>query len=285
MKPGTICSITAVLLALGTCNISADEPTSAGPQKPCPSASARDVLVIAHRGAHTQAPENTLAAFRKAIELGCDFVEMDIRQTKDGALVIMHDATVDRTTNGAGKVEDMTLSRIRDLDVGMNRGKEWAGEKVPTFDDALALCRGKIKVYVHNKCGSPAKVMAAIERNQMLNDVVMYGAGADGRQEFKRLRPEVRVVCDLPESADAISQLINDVEPEILNGHLSIWSREKARAVHRMGAQVWMHTLGSLDVADSYRQALDRGADAIQTDHPEALLKLLKNRGPRTQEK
>src|SRR5438067_360181 len=104
------------------------------------------IVVIAHRGANKFAPENTLAAFRKAIELGCDYFELDVRRTKDGQLVLMHDGSVDRTTNGTGSVVDMTLAEIRALDAGTKRGEQWKGEKVPTFEEALTMSKGKIKV-------------------------------------------------------------------------------------------------------------------------------------------
>src|ERR1041384_3084618 len=73
----------------------------------------KGVIVIAHRGANKFAPENTLAAFRKAIEMGCDYVELDVRRTRDGALILMHDRTVDRTTDGKGAVDQMNVSEIR----------------------------------------------------------------------------------------------------------------------------------------------------------------------------
>src|SRR5271170_8058208 len=97
---------------------------------------AKKIVVIAHRGAHREAPENTLASLEKAIQIGCDYVELDVRRTKDGALVIMHDASVNRMTNGKGKIEDLTLAEIRKLEI-KSRRKEWSGLKMPTFDEML----------------------------------------------------------------------------------------------------------------------------------------------------
>ncbi len=277
-KIGTILSMAAVLLVMRICQASADEQSQPNRKEIQPSAPARRVLVIAHRGAHAVAPENTLAAFRKAIELGCDYVEMDVRPTRDGALVIMHDATVDRTTDGAGKVADLTLARIRDLDAGVKRGKAWIGEKVPTFDDALAVCRGKIKVYVDHKGGPPADVIATIERHRMLEDVVIYGS-VDALREFKRLRPEVWIMCGHPGSPEKLTQLMKDLKLETLDGHWMKWSRAEVQAAHKAGAQVWVDALGLLDFPFGFRRALDLGVDAIQTDRPELLLKLLEELG------
>src|SRR5580704_18140510 len=102
-----------------------------------PASGTKKIVVIAHRGAHREAPENTLASLEKAIEIGCDYVELDVRRTKDGALVIMHDAGVNRMTNGKGKIEDLTLAEIRKLEIKSRHGKQWAGLKLPTFDEML----------------------------------------------------------------------------------------------------------------------------------------------------
>src|SRR5438094_732582 len=109
------------------------------------------IAVIAHRGGRALSPENTLTAIRKAISLGVDYVELDIRAAKDGPLVIMHDSDVDRTTNGHGKVKDLTLAEIRALDAGSKFDPKYAGQKVPTFEEVLKLCKGKVHVYVDHK--------------------------------------------------------------------------------------------------------------------------------------
>lgn len=89
-------------------------------------------LTLAHRGASGYAPENTLAAFDKAIELGADMIETDVRQTKDGHLVLFHDPSVKRTTNGQGLVSELTLAELKALDAGSWFGREFAGQRIPT---------------------------------------------------------------------------------------------------------------------------------------------------------
>jgi glycerophosphoryl diester phosphodiesterase len=96
--------------------------------------------VVGHRGAAARAPENTLAAVRCAETMGCAWVEFDVRLTGDGALVLCHDPTLDRTTNGSGPVAAQTLAAIRQLDAGSWFAPEFAGERMPTLADALALC-------------------------------------------------------------------------------------------------------------------------------------------------
>src|ERR1700694_2483556 len=97
------------------------------------------MLVIAHRGASGNAPENTLAAFRKAVALGATFIETDLQLSRDAHFVAIHDATVNRTTNGQGRVHDMKLAELRRLDPGSWFGSEFAGERIPTLGESLAF--------------------------------------------------------------------------------------------------------------------------------------------------
>lgn len=101
--------------------------------------SAGNPIVVAHRGASGRAPENTEDAFRLAALLGADAVETDVRRTRDGALVLIHDETVDRTTDGMGRVRDLDLPQIRRLDAGRRRGEDFAGERILTLDEGLKL--------------------------------------------------------------------------------------------------------------------------------------------------
>ena len=143
------------------------------------------IMMAAHRGDKDCRPENTLPAFRHAIELGSDGIETDIHQTKDGVLVMMHDHDVDRTTNGSGRVCEMTLSEIRKLDAGIKKGEAYRGTLVPTFDEFLDLTEPypdlllnlEIKDYPGvegDVCYSTAdKVIEAVERRGM-GDRIMF---------------------------------------------------------------------------------------------------------------
>ena len=103
--------------------------------------SKKNIYVAAHRGWCEKYPENTMLAFEKAIEVGVDQIETDLRVTYDGEIVLIHDATVDRTTNGTGKVIEKTLAEIRALDAGIKKGEEFAGEKIPTFVELMELVK------------------------------------------------------------------------------------------------------------------------------------------------
>jgi glycerophosphoryl diester phosphodiesterase len=113
------------------------------------------VLVIAHRGASGNAPENTLAAFRKAVALGATFIETDLQLSRDARFVAIHDATVNRTTNGQGAVHDMTLADLRKLDAGSWFGSEFAGERIPTLEEILEFSKkNDVVFYLEIKPGA-----------------------------------------------------------------------------------------------------------------------------------
>ena len=125
--------------------------------------SKNNIYVAAHRGWSEKYPENTMIAYKKAAELGVDQIEIDVRVTKDGELVIIHDATVDRTTNGTGKVEDLTLAELRALDAGSWKGAEFAGQRIPTFAEFLEF---------------------AVTLPEMTYDIELKEYPTDGREEL-----------------------------------------------------------------------------------------------------
>jgi len=242
--------------------------------------SPRRMIVIAHRGAHADAPENTLAALRKAAELGCDYAEMDVRQTKDGELVLMHDSTVDRTTNGSGEISAMTLEEVRRLRVGPKNDKRAEQEMVPTFDEAIAACHGRIKAYVDHKGGDPKAIIETLEKHKMLQDAVIYGQ-PDRLREFRKLRPSIRILCKRPEKREELGRVIANLKPDMFDGHYLTWSRDHVAAAHRNGVHVWVDALGPPDGPIGYMMAASMGVDAIQTDHPDRLIAWLKQSGRR----
>src|SRR5580698_6151145 len=127
-----------------------------------PKKEGKTIKVISHRGEHLHHPENTLPAFQAAIDAGADYFELDVRTTSDGKFVIMHDSTVDRTTNGTGDVHTLTFDQIRALDAGAKFSAAFAGTKVPTLDEAFDLAHGKINVYVDTKYADPQQMVDTI---------------------------------------------------------------------------------------------------------------------------
>lgn len=108
-------------------------------------------LIIAHRGASGLAPENTITAIRKAIELNSDMVEIDVHQTKDSVIIVIHDESIDRTTEGSGKIKDLYFSQIRKYSAGSWFGEKYANEKIPTLMEVISLVRGQTKLLIEVK--------------------------------------------------------------------------------------------------------------------------------------
>eukprot|EP00002_Diphylleia_rotans_P019487 TRINITY_DN376_c0_g1_i1.p1 TRINITY_DN376_c0_g1~~TRINITY_DN376_c0_g1_i1.p1 ORF type:complete len:330 (+),score=86.20 TRINITY_DN376_c0_g1_i1:49-1038(+) len=138
-------------------------------------------MVVGHRGSVATAPENTMLGFQHAIEQGCDGIETDLQVSKDGYVVLIHDSTVDRTTDGTGRVADMTLAELQALDAGCWKGAEFCGQKIPTFDDLLNLVKGKnIFIVMDQKAdGLGRYIRAALDRVGGMDDMVVGSCWTD----------------------------------------------------------------------------------------------------------
>jgi glycerophosphoryl diester phosphodiesterase len=152
------------------------------------------VLVIAHRGASGHAPENTLAAFKRAIALGATFIETDLQLTRDSRLVAMHDATVNRTTNGQGKVHDLTLMELRRLDAGSWFGSEFAGERIPTIYDILGFSKKHdVVFYLELKpggsWGGEHALVGALRESGEIPRAVVISFDADILARLRKIEP------------------------------------------------------------------------------------------------
>jgi glycerophosphoryl diester phosphodiesterase len=247
------------------------------PRAPLPPVKHR-VAVIAHRGAAGLAPENTLAAYRQAIALGVDYIEIDVRMTRDRQFVALHDATVDRTTNGTGAIADLRLAEARRLDAGAKFGPRYRGERIPTLEEVLELCQGRVGIYLDHKAGPVWRLARTLRQHDMYRQVLVY-AGLDQLRKWKRAAPVIPVMPSPGESCrtpDALHQFLLGFPAEVLDGGVEQWSADLVRAAHAGGAAVYVDCLGIADTEAGRRAALAMGVDGIQTDHPDQLLAELK---------
>jgi glycerophosphoryl diester phosphodiesterase len=237
----------------------------------------RQVVVIAHRGEHLRHPENTLPAYQAAVDLGVDFIEVDVRTSSDGHLVVMHDGTVDSRTNGTGAIAKMTLQEIRALDAGIKFAPQFAGTKVPTFDEVLELARGRVGIYVDAKQVSASDLVAALDRHKMLGKVVVYG-GIPLLKEIAALRPEVK---GMPEAVnlEVLRTAIQTLRPRVIAFYARDFTDELIAMAKKTGADIYVDRLGPADTPEFWQDAIDRGATGIQTDRPAALLEYLRAKG------
>lgn len=171
-----------------------------------------DFNIVGHRGVPMQEPENTLASFKRAIDMGVDWIEFDLRETKDGALVVIHDDTVDRTTNGHGKVSDMTFEEIERLDAGN-------GQKIPSLQQVIDLARNRVKMDMEIKQrGIEDDVVSAIEKNNVVGQCMVSSFMLDSLEKVKKLNLDIvtaAIMDKMPENVEAcIDHLLHDVRAD-----------------------------------------------------------------------
>jgi len=241
-------------------------------------AQTRQIVAIAHRGEHLHHPENTLPALQAAIDLGMDYAELDVRTTADGKLVLMHDPTVNRMTNGKGEVAKMTIEQIRSLDAGIKFGPQFAGTKVPTFEEALRLAHGNIGIYVHVKSVAPQDLVDILEREGMLDSVVIFCEDQTYHRRIHTLRPSLKV---MPEAVNrkTIEAAITDLHPKVIAFEAADFHDDLIGIAKQAGAAIYVDRFDDAENPGGYQDAIDRGVDGIQTNRPEDLMRFLRSKG------
>jgi glycerophosphoryl diester phosphodiesterase len=244
---------------------------------PCLAQPAPQIAVISHRGEHLHHPENTMPAFRAAVEAGADFIEVDVRTTADGRLVLQHDDTVDRCTNGHGKVSAMTFEEIRKLDAGAKFNAEFAGTTVPTFEETLEFAHGKIGVYIDSKQISAKDLVEAVGKYRMDDNVVVYG-GLNLHREVQKLNPRLKIMPE-SENVEWTTRFMAELHPQVVAFDAHDWKDEIIAIVQAAKAGIYVDRLGLADNPEMWLEAIRRGATGIQTDHPAELVRLLREKG------
>lgn len=231
------------------------------------------MIVIAHRGNHTNVPENTLASVTEAIKYGVDYVEVDLRTTKDGHLVIHHDATVDRATNGKGKVNEHTLAEIKNLQVYNHNHKT---HHIPEFRDVLKLCKNKINIYLDFKDADVAETWKQIQEAGMERQIVVYINKKEQYPQWKAIAPQMPLMTSIPDEVKSLDQLtpfLNEVKIDVVD---NVVDPEIQGSLQTRNISVWLDVQDPKEGPNSWKAALKRGVQGLQTDHPEALIDFLK---------
>jgi len=235
-----------------------------------------DTYVIAHRGAHIGIPENTLAAYKKAIELGCDFVEIDLRKTKDGRFVSVHNSTLDAYTEGkvTGKVRDYTLGELKKMNIGKRVGAEWENERIPTFEEILLLCKGKIGIYLDLKEPDVKAQIRLIKRFGMERDIVWYipASHMDVIKEVKKNCDECFVMPD-PGPKENIAKVFKEVRPRIIATDMGELNEGYMKIAKKYSIKVFVDE--DKGTEEEWKKILSWGTDGIQTDNPAKLIEYL----------
>jgi glycerophosphoryl diester phosphodiesterase len=226
----------------------------------------RPALVSLHRGANRYAPENTLPAFAKAGRLGADFIEIDVRTTRDGAYFLLHDGKLDRTTNGKGSIREKTALEVSRLDAGGWFGPRFTGLRLPTLDEMLATLPPGMQLYCDAKEIAPEALAASLERRGLIERTVVYQS-ADYLLRLKRINPRLRLLPPLGQRSE-LDALAARLQPYAVDADWDNLSQELIERCHALGIKVFSDALGRNEKIARYLQALDWGIDLIQTDCP-----------------
>jgi len=241
------------------------------------------MLIIGHRGAAGLAPENTLAAFRAGREVGVDLVELDVRATKDRRLVTLHDATLDRTTNGHGPLAALTYLKARRLDAGSWFAPQFAGERIPSLEAVLELLRHGpgVNLEIKEDALVPA-VVRLVKRAGMLEQTVFVSFSAPAVRRVRRIEPTASagllvsprepVPWDKGEVAAArLAAAALALGANLVKIHHSVATAELVRNLKRRALSVWVWGANSKEAIE---RVIASGADALTTDFPDLALRL-----------
>lgn len=236
------------------------------------------ILKIGHRGTTLYGPENTLPALEKAIEMGFEYLEIDVRFSSDGIPVLIHDSTLDRTTNGSGKVDEYTLAELKELDAGFWFSDEFVGARIPTLEEALQLLQGRACVVWDTKASKvPDEATIKLfqrygfDRDCLLIGLALLSEGRDIEAARQIVRywpnaPLAPIVRNIAEITAALDEFPNIRAVRVARYKVS---DELVDAAHAKGILVISHAFRGGDRAATYKKFIDRGVDMLMLDYIE----------------
>jgi glycerophosphoryl diester phosphodiesterase len=233
----------------------------------------RKPWVIAHRGASGHTPENTLAAFERAVQLGAGFIETDLHLTRDAQFVAIHDATLERTTNGRGAVRDFTLAELRQLDAGMWFDREYMGQRIPTLDEVLEFARKNdvifyLEVKYDAAWGMHHSLVAALQKAENAARTIVISFDQTTLAALRRVDASVMMglLADEPGPdyvKDALELGARQMCPQV-----SLITPDLVQRAHGADLQVATWTVND---AEAMRRVIAAGVDGIMTNFPDRL--------------
>jgi glycerophosphoryl diester phosphodiesterase len=284
MKQWLVISFALVLLA--ACRAPAAPPAT---DAPSPATQSKTISIGAHRGGAGLAPENTLAAFRNGIALGADYIEMDVHLTKDGVPVVIHDPTIDRTTDGTGRVADLTLAQLQSFNAAAKFAGATERQVVPTLAQVLDLAKPtsvqleiEIKVNADNQpyAGIEQKVIDEIAARGMLDRVHLTSLKLDTLPRVRAIDPKIKTTALLSSSYFRSHDLLQpaaviDDVASFANGigvDQSYLTPQLVREAHQrnMSVNVW-----TVDSEAEMNKFIAMGVDSITTNRPDVLKRVL----------
>jgi len=240
-------------------------------------------ITVAHRGDSRNYPENTVSAFRAAVRAGADMVELDFRQTSDGVLVCLHDATVDRTTDGVQKlrrkkiaVGTLTLAQVQSLDAGSWRHARLAGARIPTLEAALKVIQKGSVAMIEHKAGNPESLVKLLRRMRLVEDVLVQSFDWNFLERLHQLEPKITTAALGSKPIDRKRLVaVRRTGASMLHWSAKQWTVDQVEQAQKLGYLLAGYTLNS-DI--EFVGAAGLGLHAITTDRPRRL-RLLSSKG------
>ena len=237
-----------------------------------PLAAQNAIEIVVHRGANALAPENTCASADSALQHGATWVEVDVRPSKDGVLFNLHDETLDRTTNGTGRLADMRASDVARLDAGSWFGPQFAGLHVPTIAEMLDSLQGRAKVFFDVKRGTPIPTLVSLVREKGFADKSFFWfADEQMLREFTRLAPEMKIKVNAKD-IDRLKYWQSVCTPSYVEISPELITRRFRRYCHRHGIRVMAAC--QEDDTSQFRLVVKKKADMVNLDRPEVFEKI-----------
>ncbi|WP_223829673.1 glycerophosphodiester phosphodiesterase [Paenibacillus arenilitoris] len=239
------------------------------------------MTIVAHRGWSGDAPENTMAAFRLAMtDPGIAIIELDVHLSKDGVPVVMHDHTLDRTSNGTGPIKAYTVEELREFDAGGWFSPGFAGERIPTLEEVLELAKGRIKLHVELKAlgdeypGIEEAVIACIRRQDMEDEVVLSSFNHDSMKKAKELAPSIRTGLIFLGKPTLLAEQLRYTGATSISMHHAFATRALVDEMAEHGIDFGVWTVD--DAATLARLAGDYPNLRITTNCPDRLLRIIR---------
>ena len=219
------------------------------------------MLRVGHRGAKAYAPENTLTSFKKAMEIGVDAVELDVRKTKDGQLVVIHDADVKRTTDGKGLVSELTLAQIKSFSAE-------GGEKIPTLQEALDFLDKKVKVLVELKeTGVEKQVLSTVNERGLEKNVVIVSFLEEALKKIRELDKGIETGLIYAKHSNPVKAALT-LKANYLLALYRFTHTATVQKAHENGLKIIVWTINTPEEAQEYAK---KGVDGIASDKPDIL--------------
>lgn len=232
------------------------------------------IQVVAHRGANKESPENTYAAAELCVEMGVAYVEVDVRMSADSVFFIMHDALVNRTTNGSGRLAAMTATEIRKLDAGSWFGEAFAGEQVPELRDYLEAMRGRIGVYLDVKDGDIERLVALLRSLEMTEEVFLWSGNDEVMESLAALAPELRLKSNA-RSVRGIRRAVRKYGASIIEVRPAQCNQSIQRFCAEKNLQLMVYTTRT--DTDTFTELHRCSPDLVNIDDPRRFIALREN--------